>query len=133
MIEQQTETIIAPTVHILKEGRSYCGMPGVPGSWPDHHLWISYQDQENAKEANCPGCLARRDSGPHLAERLNGDGPEALHTRIPVPDGKGGLRWSAVALPAGVVIDASGVDAIEESTGQAAHFDIDLGRWSKVG
>lgn len=122
-------------VHILKEGKSYCGMPGVPGSWPDSHLFISFQDEENAREVNCPGCLARRDSGPHLADRLNGDGHEQVGVRsvvVPFPDGNGGLKWTC-GLPDGVVLDASGLDASEEKTGQAAHFDHDLGRWHRVG
>ncbi len=124
-----------PTVHILKNGKSYCEMPGVPGTWPDHHLYISYQDRENAKEANCPGCVARRDAGPHLAERLNGDSPDLLGTRhVPLPsvDGSGALKW-VISAPDGVALDASGQDAFEERTGQSAHFDRDLGRWHKVG
>jgi uncharacterized Zn-finger protein len=123
------------TVHILKEGRSFCDMPGVPGEWPDNHVYISYQDRENAKEANCPGCLARRESGPHLADRLNGDNAGQVGAKcvsLPFPDGSGGLKW-ACSLPDGVVLDASGCDASEEETGQAAHFDRDLGRWHRVG
>lgn len=122
-----------PTVHILKEGRSYCGMSGVPGSWPDDHLWISYQDQENAKEANCPGCLARRDAGPNLAEHLNDLNAEVY----PSPDGANRdgtmkLKW-VCPLPPGISLDVSGFDAIEDSTGQSAHFDPNIGRWSKIG
>ncbi len=91
---------------------------------------------ENAKEANCPGCLARRDAGPHLAERLNDLNAEVY----PSPDGKNKdgtmkLKW-VCPLPPGVSIaslDVSGFDAIEEGTGQAAHFDPNVGRWHKVG
>lgn len=123
------------TVHVLKEGKSYCEMPGLPGEWPDNHVYVSYQDEENAKEANCPGCVSRRNAGPHLAERLNGDNSEqigAKHTPLPFPDGKGGLVWASV-LPDGVILDASGQDAFEEKTGQSAHLDRDLGRWHRVG
>jgi hypothetical protein len=126
----------APIVHILKFGRSYCEMPGVPGTWPDNHLFISFQDEENAKEANCPECVARRDAGPHLAERLNGDNHEQVGVKyaiMPLPDGAGGIRWSGGKLPDGVRLDESSFDAFEEATGQSAHFDQDLGRWHKVG
>ena len=123
------KTYSAPIVHILKHGRSYCEMQGVPGEWPDNHIWISFQDQENAKEANCPECVSRRDAGPTLADRLNETNPEVL----PLPDGKGGLRMSAGTPPAGVVFDSSGLHAMEDSTKQAAHFDRDLGRWHKLG
>ncbi len=133
----QAAVDVAPTVHILKEGKSYCDMPGVPGEWPDGHLYVSFQDQENAKEANCPGCLSRRDSGPHLAERLNGDNAEQIGAScfpMPFPDGKGGLVWRCSSpLPDGVALDTSCLDAFEESTGQSARFDPDLGRWHKVG
>lgn len=44
------------TVHILWLGRPYCGLPGVPGEWPDGHLWV---DKDSRRDANCPGCLER--------------------------------------------------------------------------
>ncbi len=115
----------APVVHILKHGKSYCDMPGVPGGWPDHHLWISFEDRENAKEASCPECVSRRDAGPRLSDRLNGTNPFV----IPCGDGS----FFAGTPPPGVVFDPSGLHAVEESTGQAAHFDPDLGRWHILG
>jgi len=124
-----------PVVHILKEGKTYCGMPGLPKDWPDNHLYLSYQDEANASQVSCTDCIARRQAGPHLSERLNGDSPgqvAARHVPLPSPDGKGGTSW-VCDLPDGVALDASGEDAYEEKTGQSAHFDRDLGRWSKVG
>ncbi len=127
-----------PVVHILKEGRSYCGMPGVPKDWPDNHLWLSFQDEANAAHVNCPECIERRRSGPHLAERLNaGLNREVL----PYPDGKGGVYWSAGRPPEGVsfnYVPPAGesrfeYSAVEEKTGQAASYDMDLGGWVKVG
>lgn len=46
------------TVHILKHGRSYCGMFGVPGRWPPKHLWVSFEDDWEAA-ATCGACRIR--------------------------------------------------------------------------
>lgn len=128
MSEEQQAVVPALTVHILKEGRSYCNMSGVPASWPDHHVYISYQDQENAKEANCPECVAHREAGPGLSERLNVSNAEPIPSVV-----SGSVRYCLGRPPEGVAFDSSGLDAFEEKTGQAAHFDVDLGRWSKIG
>lgn len=42
------------TVHILFHGRSFCNMVGMPGQWPDGHLWT---DVENAEKATCQTCI----------------------------------------------------------------------------
>lgn len=46
------------TVHILKHGYSYCGMPGVPSSWPPKHQWISFEDNWE-EHATCSACRIR--------------------------------------------------------------------------
>jgi hypothetical protein len=47
---------VSPTqeiVHILRSGRSLCGMPGVPSSWPSNHR---YCDEANWPLASCKAC-----------------------------------------------------------------------------
>lgn len=41
-------------VHLLRHGRSLCGMPGVPADWPSGHAWV---DDHGKKYANCSRCL----------------------------------------------------------------------------
>lgn len=41
------------TVHIVHEGRSYCEKPGVPGSWPAGHKWVTFDE---FRLASCPEC-----------------------------------------------------------------------------
>jgi hypothetical protein len=131
--------IYSPTIHFVKDKKSLCsGTPegcfsrntvfGDPKSWPDDHLFIRVEDKENAKEVNCPICRLKGDPNPQLADRLNVSHPEPL----PSLDSKGGLRYLNASLE-GVIFDVSGLDSSEEKTGQAAHFDHDLGRWHKVG
>ncbi len=52
-------------IHTLKHGRALCGQPGVPGEWPKGHRWVSFEDEANLHEVDCPGCLAdgRTDTG----------------------------------------------------------------------
>lgn len=49
----------APTVHLLKHGRSLCGMPGLPKDWPEGHVWVSVKDEELASEVTCGKCVSR--------------------------------------------------------------------------
>lgn len=44
------------TVHILKHGRALCGQPGMPVEWPEDHKWVSFEDEANLHEVDCPGC-----------------------------------------------------------------------------
>lgn len=43
-------------VHILKEGKSYCGFPGTPERWPNDHRWILPDDLDNLPLVTCPDC-----------------------------------------------------------------------------
>lgn len=52
------------TVHILKHGQSHCKMPGVPGEWPEGHIWISFQDPDIRAAATCPECRSVEGLGP---------------------------------------------------------------------
>jgi len=47
-------------VHILHEGWSLCGKPGLPGDWGPGHKWVARDTDAHGErsEANCPGCLA---------------------------------------------------------------------------
>jgi hypothetical protein len=56
-------------IHILKHGRSYCDMPGVPGSWPPKHQWISFEDAWQ-KEATCQACRVLAARNPESLEPL---------------------------------------------------------------
>jgi hypothetical protein len=51
------------TVHLLMYGAPLCGfMPGcVPGIWPPGHCWVGIDDDENAQEINCAGCIEVRE------------------------------------------------------------------------
>lgn len=44
-------------VHILLEGRALCGMPGLPGEWPEGHAWLAFNDS-GAVDASCAVCLS---------------------------------------------------------------------------
>lgn len=41
-------------VHILRGGVSFCRMPGVPKDWPPDHVWVRYEERE---DATCVKCL----------------------------------------------------------------------------
>lgn len=49
------------TVHILQHGQSHCRMPGVPGEWPEGHIWLSFEDADLRAAATCAEC--RRQQG----------------------------------------------------------------------
>ena len=42
------------TIHVLKEGRALCGIPGQPKDWPPTHYWARLPDDRD--RVNCPGC-----------------------------------------------------------------------------
>jgi len=50
---------MADVVHILHEGWSLCGKPGVPGDWGPGHKWVARDTDAHGErtQASCPGCL----------------------------------------------------------------------------
>lgn len=46
-------------VHILRHGRTLCGMPGVPADWPEGHKWVGLNDEGLADDATCRKCIRR--------------------------------------------------------------------------
>jgi hypothetical protein len=47
-------------IHCLLEGRALCGKAGVPGGWPEGHVWLSIEEwhtHEMVEDAiKCQGC-----------------------------------------------------------------------------
>lgn len=43
-----------PVIHILHEGSTLCGKPGVPGNWGDGDIWVRVED---ASKSSCEPCL----------------------------------------------------------------------------
>ncbi len=44
-------------VHILRYGQSMCRFSDtMPGSWPEGHIWVSFEDDEKLREADCSAC-----------------------------------------------------------------------------
>ena len=70
--EKRKKTAPLATVHILHEGRSLCGLPGVPKDWPDGHTWVGRAERGKATCDACLGGTKRRYSGP----------TEGLHFRL---------------------------------------------------
>lgn len=67
-------------VHILREGRAYCSISGVPGVWPKGHAWIGFDDADVAN-ANCPACLKVRDAAAKL-DAVNARTPAELDAML---------------------------------------------------
>ena len=42
------------TVHILRYGRTLCGMDGTPNEWPEDHRWVG---EDHADQATCAACM----------------------------------------------------------------------------
>lgn len=55
-MHEPVATALAPgrRVHIVRGGRSLCLMQGVPGEWPDGHVWVAIDDKD---KATCPECV----------------------------------------------------------------------------
>ena len=50
---------VCHVIHILSEGRSFCGMPGVPADWPEGHRFVPLMGRtvEDRKAVTCEKCL----------------------------------------------------------------------------
>jgi hypothetical protein len=70
----------ATVVHVLREGRAYCDISGVPGVWPKGHAWIAFNDPD-LTQANCPRCLEVRDVAAKL-DAVNARTPAELERML---------------------------------------------------
>ncbi len=52
-LSEVQHTVSNPLVHILHEGVSLCGKPGLPRDWEPGHVWVHASD---ADKATCEGC-----------------------------------------------------------------------------
>lgn len=48
-------------VHVVFSGHALCGMPGVPGQWPQQHRWVSLMKPD--AQPNCVHCIAAARAG----------------------------------------------------------------------
>jgi len=46
-------------VHVLWGAASLCKMPGIPGSWPAGHRWVTLDDEKSHGLATCASCKQR--------------------------------------------------------------------------
>lgn len=46
-----------PRVHVMRRGRSFCSMPGVPADWPKGHTWVRSDDRDLETLVTCERCL----------------------------------------------------------------------------
>lgn len=45
--------MIPKVLHMLRHGRSLCGMADIPANWPEGHFWVPDTDRN---EATCEAC-----------------------------------------------------------------------------
>lgn len=48
--------MIMDTIHVLEAGVAWCGLKGVPSSWPPGHRWVGFNDGD-LKPVTCRKCL----------------------------------------------------------------------------
>jgi hypothetical protein len=69
-------------VHILHEGKAFCGLDGLPVEWPAGHKWVALHDAGAIEDASCPACLAAATNaalGQAIPEGIHAQGSEGKY------------------------------------------------------